>query len=101
MDTPSRSPKILKILHYEKRFSLQTRVNLTAVAIGSSSLLACCIPFIVMSSEVVDFHNCICIQTSRYLYLYMHRLRAAAALPWPAAPPPSQFSGTVDLFATV
>jgi len=44
---------------------------------------------------------CICIRTSNCLYLCVHRLPAAAALPWPAAPPPTQFSGSVDLFSFV
>jgi len=71
------------------------------VVIRSSLSLAYCTIFIVMSSEVVDSHICICIRTSHCLYLCTHRLRAAAALPWPAAPQPTQFSGSVDLFSPV
>jgi len=71
------------------------------VVIGSSPILAYCAIFIVMSSGVVDLHICICISTSHCLYLCTHTLRAAAALPWPAALPPTQFSGSVDLFSPV
>jgi len=69
--------------------------------IGSSPPLAYCTIFIVMSNEVVDLHICICMRTSHSLYLCTHRLRAAAVSPWLAAPPPTQFSGCVDLFSPV
>jgi len=57
--------------------------NVAVVVIGSSlesPPLAYFTIFIVMSSEVVDLHICICIPTSHCLYLCTHRLRAAAAL---------------------
>jgi len=50
------------------------------VVIGPSPSLAYCTIFIVMSSDVVDLHNCIFIRTSHCLYLCTHRLRAAATL---------------------
>jgi len=51
-----------------------------AVMIGSSSPLAYCTVFIIMSSEVVDLHICIYICTSHCLYMCTHRLRDAATL---------------------
>jgi len=39
------------------------------VAIGTSSPLAFCTIFIIISSEVIDLHVCICIRTSHCLYL--------------------------------
>jgi len=53
-----------------------------------------------MSSEVVDLHICICIRTSHYLYLCTHRLHAAVAC-CTTADPPTQFSGSFDLFPPV
>jgi len=47
------------------------------MVIGFLSPLAYCTIFIVMSSEVVDLHICICIRTSHCLYLHTHRLHAA------------------------
>jgi len=55
--------------------------GIASAMIGSSPSLAYCTIFIVMFSEVVDLHICICIHTSHRLYLCTHRLRAAAALP--------------------
>jgi len=76
-----------------------SRKFLTVMVIGSSPPLAYCTIVIVMSSKVVYLHICICIRTSHCLYPCTHRLRAAVAFPWPAAPPPTQFSGRVDLFS--
>jgi len=42
--------------------------TLHIVVIGSSASLAYCTIFIVMFSEVVDLHICICIRTSHCLY---------------------------------
>jgi len=55
--------------------------SFTFVVIDSSPHLAYCTIFIVMSSEVVDLHICICMCTSHCLHLCTRRLRAAAALP--------------------
>jgi len=76
-------------------------VTLLFVVINSSSPLTYCTIFIAVFSEVVGLHICICIRTSHCLYQCTHRLRAAAALPWPAALQPTQFSGHVDLFSPV
>jgi len=51
-----------------------------SVVIGSLPTLAYCTIFIVMSSEVVDLHICICIRTSHCLYMCTHRLRCRSLL---------------------
>jgi len=53
--------------------------------IGFSSPLAYCTIFIIMSSEVVDLHICICICTSHCLYLC--RIRCTPQLRCRSRPP--------------
>jgi len=62
------------------------------VEIGSSPPLAYCFIFIVITSEVVDLHICICIYSYQSLFVPVYEQAACAA---------AQFSGSVGLFSPV